>query len=84
MRYGDRAEDGEHDNGRRAGFAAAAVLAYAERAGLLSERNDEHPATAIGDLLADLWHLVDSLGLDFAELTRRGKDHYVSERNDES
>lgn len=84
MRYSDSTEDGEHDNGRRAGFAATAVLAYAERTGLLSDRNDEHPATAIGDLLADLRHLTDSLGLDFAELTRRGKDHYVSERNDES
>lgn len=84
MRYGDSAEDGEHDNGRRAGFAAAAVLAYAARTGLLSEHNDENPATAIGDLLGDLRHLADSLGLDFAELARRGKNHYVSELNDES
>lgn len=84
MRYGDRVEDIRHDNGRRAGFAVGAVLAYAERTGLLSDRNDEDPATVLGDLLGDLRHLADSLGLDFAELDRRGTNHYVSELNDES
>lgn len=84
MRYGGRGEDIRHDNGRRAGFAVGAVLAYAERTGLLSDRNDEDPATVIGDLLGDLRHLADSLGLDFSELDRRGTNHYVSELNDES
>lgn len=79
MRYCDSVEDGRHDNSRRAGFAALAVLSYAVRTGLLNDRNDEEPATAIGDLLGDLRHLADSLGLDYTELDRRGKSHYVPE-----
>ncbi|GAB3162157.1 hypothetical protein GCM10027258_80620 [Amycolatopsis stemonae] len=79
MRYGDIVEDGRHDNGRRAGFAALAVLAFAYRVGAINDRNDEDPATVIGDLLADLRHLADSLELDFDELDRRGLGHYVPE-----
>jgi hypothetical protein len=79
MRYGDSVEDARHDNGRRAGFAALAVLTYARRTGLLNDYGDEEPATAIGDLLGDLRHLADSLGLGFAELDRRGEGHYVPE-----
>ncbi|MCP2097482.1 hypothetical protein LV78_005472 [Actinosynnema pretiosum] len=84
MRYGDSAEDVVHDNGRRAGFATRAVVSYAEHTGLLNDHNDEYPATAIADLLGDLRHLADSLGLDYAELDHRGQDHYVSELHDES
>ncbi|WP_142065349.1 hypothetical protein [Pseudonocardia kunmingensis] len=79
MRYDGTAAGARHDNGRRAGLAAFAALAFAVRAGLLSPRNDEAPATAIGDLLADLRHLADSLGLDYADLDTRGEDHYRHE-----
>lgn len=79
MRYHDTVEDGRHDNGRRAGFAAIAVLVYAARTGLLNDRNDEEPTTVLGDLLGDLRHLADSLGLDFGELNGHGEFHYEPE-----
>lgn len=79
MRYRDTVEDGRHDNARRAGFAALAVFAYAGRVGAINGLNDEDPETVISDLLGDLRHLADSLGLDFAELDRRGRGHYEPE-----
>ncbi|MGW4527813.1 hypothetical protein [Amycolatopsis sp. NPDC004378] len=79
MRYGYTVEDDRHDNGRRAGFAALAVFAYAHRVGAINDVNDEDPETVISDLLGDLRHLADSLGLDFAELDRRGRGHYEPE-----
>lgn len=79
MRYGDDVEDDRHDNGRRASFAALAAFAYAGRVGAVSGVNDEEPATVLSDLLGDLRHLADSIGLDFAELDRNGRDHYDAE-----
>ncbi|MFI6029484.1 hypothetical protein [Amycolatopsis magusensis] len=79
MRYGYTVEDDRHDNARRAGFAALAVFAYAHRVGAINAANDEDPETVISDLLGDLRHLADSLGLDFAELDRRGRGHYEPE-----
>jgi hypothetical protein len=79
MRYGISTGDIRHDNGRRAGFAAAAVLAYARRICHLSTANDEMPETVISDLLADLRHLSDALGLDYAESDVRGDRDYEAE-----
>lgn len=79
MRYGTSTEDTRHDNGRRAGFAATAVLAYVRRTCHGSAANDEMPETVISDLLADLRHLSDALGLDFAETDDHGARHYEAE-----
>jgi hypothetical protein len=69
-----------HDNTRRAGWAAAAVLTLAEQTGLLGPGNDEAPETAIGDLLANLRHLCDLLGgADFDKLNDNGAYHYHEE-----
>lgn len=51
------------DNELRARFAGIAVKAYAERTG-----KDEPPETIIDDLLNDLRHLCDALGLDFESI----------------
>jgi hypothetical protein len=63
------------DNTLRAELAALAVRAYAERTGVLGEE----PALAISDLLGDLMHLCDALGLDFQGLVDRGAYHYEPE-----
>lgn len=80
--YGMLPSDNEHDNTLRARWAGAAVKAYARHTGLL---NDEPVETAIGDLLADLRHLVDALRdekgerLDFDELAAQGERRYDEE-----
>lgn len=72
---GSSASDIAHDNHRRATFASVAVKAYAEATGVM----DEEPSLAIGDLLGDLRHLCDSLGVDYDELDDRGERHYQPE-----
>jgi hypothetical protein len=56
----------------RAASAAEAVHAYVKGAGLRTEE----PATAISDLICDLGHLIDALGLDSDDLFGRGRWHY--------
>jgi len=52
----------------------------AKRALMLSyEKADAEPDTCIADLLADLRHLCDRLGLDYAKLDRRAHGHYTEE-----
>ena len=60
------------DNLRRATSAATAVKAYATATGSIQDT----PRSMIGDLVGDLRHLCDALGLDFYDLT----DHYTDER----
>lgn len=79
MRYHAAPADVTHDNGRRAGFAITGLVAYARRTGLLSRGNDEDPETAFGDLLADLRHLADALGVDYDEIDEHGQVHYEAE-----
>lgn len=62
------------DNTLRAKFAGLAVRTYAERTGVVNEE----PETAIGDLLNDLRHLCDALGLDYEHLAARDI-HYAAE-----
>lgn len=69
--WGD-AQDCADDNALRAEFAAVGVKAFAKRTGVL----DEEPETAISDLLGDLMHLCDALGLNFDGLVESGRQHY--------
>lgn len=71
--------DRQHDNHRRAGHAAHALLAFAMDTGVFSD--DEHASVAgvFGDLLCDMQHLADTLKLDFDALTSAGQAHYDHE-----
>lgn len=62
-------------NNVRARFAAEGLLAYATRTGI----NGEEPATALKDLLGDLRHLCDALGLDFAAIDDSAYSAYQEE-----
>ncbi len=79
MRYVLAADDIAHDNGRRAGFGMTALLAYARRAGHLDDSYAEKPELALGELLGDLRHLADALGLDYTEIDEDGLGHYKAE-----
>lgn len=70
----------EDRNQMRARYAGEGARAYAQRVGLLS---GEEPLTVLGDLLGDLRHLCDALGLDFAEADRKGYNHYSEELVDD-
>ncbi len=70
MRYGDTPEDHQHDNSRRAGFAATALVEYhatrsVGRAVTTYARrtspSGEEAETVVSDLLADAHHLADAL-----------------------
>lgn len=63
------------DNAIRASYGSEAVRAY----GATTHMLDEEPETAISDLVGDLRHLCDSLGLDFDELADNGTSHYEAE-----
>ena len=57
-------------------YARAAVTAYANVKG---ERLNDDPETYITDLLADLRHLCEHAGLEFAECDRLGALHFEAE-----
>ena len=61
------------DNELRARLAGIAVKAYAARTG-----PHEPPETVVGDLLNDLHHLCDALGLDFEAMAAHDT-HYQAE-----
>ena len=69
-------EDVRHDNTRRAGRAARAVLSFAA-----DERwyEDERPSVPIQVLLGDLMHLCDSLGIDYDEIHGYAEAAYSQE-----
>lgn len=46
---------------------------------LLAATEDDDPEDAIVDLLADLRHLCDALGLSMADLDKRAHSHYLAE-----
>lgn len=79
----------EPDNNDRADFANDAVAAYVQR----TRPNDEYPeeigtgdpdiqemlAEALRDLLCDLRHWADVVGLDFTDQNEMGMVHYDEE-----
>jgi hypothetical protein len=73
-RDGTEPEDLIHDNTRKAGFAAAAIVAYAAVTGGFEEW-----ATVFGDLLGDLHHLADALDVDIDAAIDTGRRYYQDE-----
>lgn len=63
------------DNTRRASFAATAVLAYAKR----TRSDGNEIATTISDMIGDLHHLCDALGVDIDLAFNMGHQHYRAE-----
>jgi hypothetical protein len=78
MLDGSDAESWSHDNTRKAGFAVHALQAYTDVAGGLASEPSEQ---VIRDLLGDLHHLTNALGLDFYGLSQRAADTYEDEAN---
>lgn len=69
--------DIRHDNTVRAGHASVALLAFADET--MSGGDGETVETGIVDLIGDLLHLCDYLGLDFAECEEQARRHYGPE-----
>lgn len=83
----------EPDNNDRADFANDAVSAYFERTrpsdpypaeiGACDADDKEALAEVLGDLLCDLRHWADVVGLDFEECNENGEGHYDIEVEEE-
>lgn len=71
---GDNPRD---DNDIRAGWAARALVAYAQHLGGASLT--EEVEVAAGDLLGDLRHLFDALGIEWAAAAAAAEEHYRAE-----
>lgn len=78
MAYDDSVDGDRRDNTRRAGYVIPALDAIAEVPDI-EITLDDAPADAIAELLAGLRHLCDSLGLDYRQVAKRGRDTYVAE-----
>lgn len=59
--------------------ATRALLAFGD-IDAPSASDQETVSTVVGDLLADLWHLADQLGLEWDELLMNGRKHYDLEQ----
>jgi hypothetical protein len=81
MRFGSTEETARHDNTRRAGFAATAVVQFAIGTGQWSPagREDDEVTSCLVFLLSNLRHLCDALGLDYRELARIARARYDRE-----
>lgn len=77
--YGHSPDEIAQDNYRRATFASVGLQAY----GQATRSVEEDIPTVFSDLLGDLRHLADCLGLDFEELSERGQHHYLPETKGE-
>ena len=69
--------DPQRDNDIRAGWAARALVAYAQHLGNASLT--EEVETAAADLLSDLRHLFDALGIDWEAAVSSSDGHYRGE-----
>jgi hypothetical protein len=62
-----------HDNTVRASFAASALVAYTGR------RGSDTLETDLADLLADMRHLADALGINFRDALVTSGVNYLAE-----
>ena len=65
--------DPQGDNNARAAFGAVALSAFIRRVG------SDEPATEFADLLADLMHLADAMGLDFDSVLATAERNHRAE-----
>ena len=63
----------QHDNTVRASYAAVALVAYTNR------RGSDILETDFSDLLADMRHLADALGINFREALVTSGVNYLAE-----
>ena len=63
----------QHDNTVRASYAAVALVAYTNR------RGSDILETDFSDLLADMRHLADALGINFREALTTSGVNYLAE-----
>ena len=63
----------QHDNTVRASYAAVALVAYTNR------RGSDILETDFSDLLADMRHLADALGINFHEALTTSGVNYLAE-----
>lgn len=76
----DLARDPEGpSNGVRAGWAVEALETFARKTGQLADVEHD-PGTVVGDLLANLHHLTDVMGVDWDTVEAQGREHYLAER----
>lgn len=69
--------DHQLDNNIRAGWGARALVAYAEHLG--GKNLTEEVETAASDLLSDLRHLLDALGVDWQAALSAAEGYYRAE-----
>jgi hypothetical protein len=74
---GSKGNEMEPTNKDRAAWAMVAVNAFAEETGM-DNAGEELPAI-VGDLLADIMHLCNQNGIDFAQVLDTGKDLFDGE-----
>lgn len=67
-------EDPQVDNTARATFAAEALVVFGERTGATDDLT-----TTVTDLLANLMHFCDAVGLEFDTEVGRAGYHYSAE-----
>ena len=84
MIYGDTRETAQHDNTRRARSALRAVAALHEAvstppSGRSTRGVGEPIETTITDLLANLMHLCDAVGVNFTDVTHGAAGLYRTE-----
>lgn len=80
MPYPPAQGDGVLRNSLRAHYGLAALAGYVEA---VADDPDEPIRQTLGDVLADLRHLADALGLDFADVDRQAADRYREELHGE-
>jgi hypothetical protein len=68
----------QDDNARRVVQAEAAVLIGTDYNG----DSEDDRETYGGDLIANLMHWAEAYGIEWAELLRRGDNHYQEERGE--
>lgn len=76
-RWWGEGADPQRDNDIRAGWAARALVAYAQHLGKASL--SEEVETAATDLMWDLRHLFDVLGVDWEAAVSSSDGHYRGE-----
>jgi hypothetical protein len=81
MAHGDTDTDHRHDNTRRAGFAAHALVQYAITTGRWSPagHDDEQITAALVGLLGDLRHLCDAVDVDYRHVASAARSLHQRE-----